>query len=201
MPGVLTLPPLRSKLPAMSVPPAPPAPTDRTPSSDDDAFARTYEQMRLLARQHLQGEKKGHTLQATALAHEAWLRLLERSDLQGADDRTFQQAASQAMRRILIDHARSRGRLKRGGPWQRLPIDALELTASGSFDDLLAVDEAIEKLAAQEPRLAELVRLRFFSGLGVDETARVLGCAERTVVREWSYAKAWLLRYLQSGRE
>ena len=84
---------------------------------------------------------------------------------------------------------------------ERMPIDALELTASGSFDDLLAVDEAIEKLAAQEPRLAELVRLRFFSGLGVDETARVLGCAERTVVREWSYAKAWLLRYLQSGRE
>jgi RNA polymerase sigma factor (TIGR02999 family) len=180
---------------------AAPEPIDRPPPASDAEFTRTYEQMRSLARQHLLGEKGSHTLQATALAHEAWIRLLERPDLADADTRTFQQAASQAMRRVLIDHARSRGRIKRAGAWKRLPMDALELSATGEFDDLLAVDEAIEKLGAHEPRMAELVRLRFFSGLGVVETAAALGCAERTVVREWSYAKAWLLRYLQSGRE
>lgn len=173
----------------------------REPPAAEATFVRVYEQMRALARQHLAGEKPWHTLQATALAHEAWLRVCERGDLRDADAKTFQQAASQAMRRILVDHARSRGRMKRGGEWERLPVDALALTASGSFDDLLAIDEAIEKLEAYEPRLAEIVRLRFFSGLGVDETAAALGCAHRTVVREWSYAKAWLLRWLKTGRE
>jgi len=165
-----------------------------------EAFARLYDELRRLARRHLLDERRDHTLQATALVHEAFLRLSD-AGLGGFDDPAeMQRSAAVAMRRILIDHARSRGRLKRSDG-ARVPLDAVQLAASGNLGDVLAVDEAIEKLGERNPDLAELVRLRFYAGLGVEEIAGLRGCSERTVVRDWAYAKAWLHRALKAAAD
>lgn len=137
----------------------------------------------------------GHTLQPTALIHEAWLRLAG-SSFESPDH--FAAVAAKAMRSVLVDHARRKQSQKRGGAFERLPLDSLaELFAEGS-PDMLALDSALERLAGMDPDLARVVDLRFFAGLSVEETARVLGWSTATVTRSWSVARLWLLRELGS---
>lgn len=156
-----------------------------------------YAELRRLAVQRMSREQPGHTLQPTALVHEAYLRLVG-DDAQGWDGRGhFFAAAAEAMRRILIDNARQRNRLKRGGELERRELgdhDALALV--DDVDGLLDLDAALTKLALVEPEMARLVELRYFAGLTVEETAEALGSSPRTVKRDWAYARAWLGREL-----
>ncbi|MBK8975497.1 MAG: sigma-70 family RNA polymerase sigma factor [Planctomycetes bacterium] len=166
------------------------------PVSDPD-FPRVYEQLRQLARQMLAHQRPGHTLQATALVHEAFLRMQQADDTALTDPGRYPRVAAWAMRNILIDHARTRGRRKRQAPGRRIPLDAVELASQGATGEILAVDEAIERLQATHPQLAELVRLRFFAGLTLEDAARTLAISERHAYRNWHFAKALLLRALR----
>ncbi len=157
-----------------------------------------YRQLRAIAQQRMNDERAGHTLEPTALVHEAYLRLSRDQSKQWRTRGQFLSAAAEAMRRILIDHARSRLRIKRGGGRRRAPVNVLDLAACGDPDQILSVDEAIQRLEDRDPRLAELVRLRFFGGLSVEETARVLGVCDRTIRRDWSLARAILSRDLRA---
>ena len=151
-----------------------------------------YEELRKLAAARMAHEQANQTLQPTALVHEAWLRLT--GDEQPAFDGRghFFAAAAEAMRRILIEKARSKGRLKRGGEWERVDMEHLDVAVTTDDDTLLAVHEALEKLAAIDPVGAKLIELRFFAGLSNVDAARALGLAERTAKRTWAYARAWL---------
>lgn len=151
-----------------------------------------YEELRKLAAARMAHEQANQTLQPTALVHEAWLRLT--GDEQPAFDGRghFFAAAAEAMRRILIEKARSKGRLKRGGEWERVDMEYLDVAVTTDDDTLLAVHEALEKLAAIDPVGAKLIELRFFAGLSNVDAARALGLAERTAKRTWAYARAWL---------
>ena len=169
------------------------------PSAVDAAFQEAYEHLRNLARQMLQQQRPGHTLQATALVHEVYCKLLSTRDSAIHDRGRFYPLAATAMRNLLIDHARTRHRQKRGGRIERLPVDALQLASQGADDEILAVDEAIEVLRGQDPRLAELVRVRFFAGLTVEEIAVARGESERTTYRDWRYAKTMLLTTLRAA--
>lgn len=165
----------------------------------DTMFLELYAQLRAMARSHLAAERRNHTLQPTELVHNAWLRLAHAGATPGCSPSELLAAAAQAMRRVLIDHARARVRLKRGGGSARLvSLDAVDLAATGSFDGILAVDEAIRRLEQAYPKAAEIVRLRFYVGLSMEEVAKALGMSERSVFREWSYARAWLLTRLQA---
>jgi RNA polymerase sigma factor (TIGR02999 family) len=167
----------------------------RTPpaSGGDDLSSQVYDQLRAIARARLAGQRAGHTLQATALVHEVFLKLQSHPSIVAGDRARFFQAAAIAMRQILIDHARGRGRLKRGGGGQRQDFaDVAELSQEAEPDDIVALDEAVRRLEEEEPQAAKVVQLRFFAGLSVEETADVLGLSERTVQREWQYARAWL---------
>jgi RNA polymerase sigma factor (TIGR02999 family) len=168
---------------------------------DDRAAAQllplVYEELRKLAAQRLLQEAPGHTLQATALVHEAYLRLVDADQPQRWDGRGhFFAAAAEAMRRILIDNARRKNAQIHGGGWQRLELLDLELAVDSSGEDLFAVDDALSKLAAQEPQIAKLVELRFFAGLTLQQAADALGISLRTANRHWTYARAWLRREL-----
>ena len=152
-----------------------------------------YDELRKLAAQKLAQEKPGQTLQATALVHEAYLRLVDVEKAQNWDGRGhFFAAVAQAMRRILIDRARDKGREKRGGKLQRLDIDALDFAAKVTPDQLLAVDDALSRLAAEDPTAARIVELRYFVGMTVDEAGQALGISTTTAYRHWNYARAWL---------
>jgi RNA polymerase sigma factor (TIGR02999 family) len=176
----------------------PPAPEPQR-AKDPPLLGEVYDQLHAIARARMNEERTGHTLQATALVHEAWLRLAQRDGGLGAIPETsFYEAAAIAMRRILIEHARSKGRLKRGGNLKRAPLGIVDLAAENDPDEILAVDEAIRRLEELDPDAARVVNLRFFAGLEVAETARALGVSERTVAREWEYARAWLFRALNS---
>jgi RNA polymerase sigma factor (TIGR02999 family) len=164
------------------------------PHQRDEDFEQLYGELRKLARQHLVDERPNHTLQATALVHEAFLRLPESVRTNPV---AFYRSAALTMRRVLIDHARARRSQKRGGH-ARIPLDAMELAVSNNFTEVLAVDEAIEALAVENADLADLARLRFFAGLDVEEIARLRKCSSRTVIRDWSFARAWLERALAS---
>lgn len=176
-------------------------------SAGDDAargqlLEQVYEQLRSIARERMAHERKDHTLQATALVHEAYMRLLpsieqESSPGDWQDRGHFYRAAAEAMRRILIDHARHRGREKRGGSVKRMPINVCDLAAEENADEILALDDAISRLQEEDEAAAEIVRLRFFAGLSVPQTALVLGVSERTVKREWSYARVKLFRLIE----
>jgi RNA polymerase sigma factor (TIGR02999 family) len=155
-----------------------------------------YAQLRALAQKHLDGERTDHTLQATALVHEAYLRLVQNDQVDWKGRGHFYVAAADAMRRVLVDHARRSGAAKRGGDWKKVTLNLGDLAAGRGLSELLAVDEALEQLSAVEPLSAEVVRLRFFAGLGVDETALALGISSRSVDREWQYARAWLKKRL-----
>jgi RNA polymerase sigma factor (TIGR02999 family) len=165
------------------------------PHAAEQLLPLVYDELRRLAAQKLAQEKPGQTLEATALVHEAYLRLVAVEKAQRWNSRGhFFAAAAEAMRRILVEKARRRGRLKRGGDRQRVDLDAARLSAKEVPDDLLALDEALAELTWQHPEKAELVKLRYFAGLSVSEAAQVLAIATSTADRYWTYARAWLYR-------
>jgi RNA polymerase sigma factor (TIGR02999 family) len=151
-----------------------------------------YEELRKLAAARMAQEQAGQTLQPTALVHEAWMRLTggEQPAFDGRGH--FFAAAAEAMRRILIENARRKGRLKRGSEWERVDLEHLDVAVTTDDDTLLAVHAALEKLADVDPVGAKLIELRFFAGLSNVDAAKVLGLAERTAKRTWAYARAWL---------
>ena len=157
-----------------------------------------YDELHRLASYYLRRERSDHTLQTTALVHEAYLRLADQKDAQWKGRGHFFAVAAQMMRRILVDYARSNLRAKRGGKTIRLSLVDIDapVTESAFDPDLIALDEALEKLAEIDPRRSRVVELRFFGGLSVEETAGVLQVSPDTVVRDWRVAKAWLFRYL-----
>ena len=155
-----------------------------------------YDELRRLAAHKLRHEKPGQTLQATALVHEAYLRLVGAGDPGWSSRGHFFAAAAEAMRRILIEAARRKRTAKAGGRWQRHEILDAELAVDSSGDDLFAVDEALSRLSAAHPRAARLVHLRFFLGMTLEEAAGQLGLEPRTAYRDWAYARAWLRREL-----
>ncbi|MEQ1826537.1 MAG: sigma-70 family RNA polymerase sigma factor [Pirellula sp.] len=166
------------------------------PAAAGDLLPLVYDQLRALAQQRMMQERPGHTLQATALVHEAFLRLVGPRETPWAGQAHFYAAAAEAMRRILVDHARSRHRLKRGGAAVRIPLNVLDLASAEDSEEILALDEAISRLEQQEPKVAEVVRLRFFAGLSIDQAAESLGVSPRTIDRHWKFARAWLFREL-----
>lgn len=160
-----------------------------------------YDQLRRIAQQRMVNERAGHSLEATALVHEAYLKLVgdDAASLQWANRAHFFSAAAEAMRRILVDHARARGRQKRGGGQARLSLSVATLGPEEASGEILALDDALRRLEQQDERMARIVSLRFFAGLSVDETASALDVSSRTVKREWSLARAWLYRELSTG--
>ena len=161
-----------------------------------------YDELRKLAAQRLAQEKPGQTLQATALVHEAYIRLLDTEQSRQWDSRShFFAAAAEAMRRILVDNARRKLSLKRGGDRVRRDLEGLEISAPEISDDLLALNDALDKLAHVEPQAAELVKLRYFTGLTVKEAAEMLGVSPRTADNLWAYARAWLLNQIEAGSQ
>jgi len=156
-----------------------------------------YEELRQLAAQHLARERPGQTLQATALVHEAWLRLVEDPERDWRGSRHFFFAAAQAMRRILIENARRKQRLKHGGLMQRVNLEDIAPASPMKPDELLALDEALERLTAEDPEAARLVELRFFAGLGHQEAAEVMGLSRRAADGLWAYARTWLFEAMQ----
>jgi RNA polymerase sigma factor (TIGR02999 family) len=160
-----------------------------------------YEELRRLAAQRLSQEKAGQTLQATALVHEAYLRLVGGGQADHWNGRGhFFAAAAEAMRRILVENARRKGAERHGGGWARHELIDADLAVDTSGDDLFAVDEALTRLAAADPRAARLVELRFFLGMTLGEAAAHLGIQERTAYRDWAYARAWLRQALDEAR-
>jgi RNA polymerase sigma factor (TIGR02999 family) len=158
-----------------------------------------YDELRTLAAAHLRRERPDHSLQPTALVHEAYLRLVGGEHAPWEDRGHFFRAAARAMRRILIEQARRRGRQKRGGGRVRVSLDVPLASTWDDPDRMLALDEALRRLEGQDPRSAEVVQLRYFGGLSVRETAEALGTSERTVKREWTFARAWLRNALGEG--
>lgn len=157
-----------------------------------------YEELRKLAAQRMVHESPDHTLQATALVHEAYLRLVNGSEPQQWNGRGhFFAAAAEAMRRILINRARDKGRTKRGGSFRRVDLEKIAVAVATADTDLLAIDEAIETLAGEDPQCAAVVKLRFFAGLSIEETASALNISASTAKRHWTYARAWLFDALQ----
>jgi RNA polymerase sigma factor (TIGR02999 family) len=154
-------------------------------------FEAVYTQLRAAAQQQMAGERPGHTLGATALVHEAYLRM-SGAGIRWSSRGAFYKAAAEAMRRILIEHARKKGAAKRGGDWIRAAAN-LESIVAEDPGHILALDEAILRLEKEDPRAAEVVRLRFYAGLTVDEAADAMDISRRTLLREWEYARAWLL--------
>jgi len=152
-----------------------------------------YEELRAIAASHLRQERVGHTLQPTALVHEAYMRLIDQNSVRWNGRSHFLAVAAMAMRRVLVNHARDRRRLKRGGPeMKRVPLDDAVGVLEERAGDLEALDAALTRLAAMDPQQARIVELRFFGGLTAPETAEAMGISERTVHREWSLARAWL---------
>ena len=156
-----------------------------------------YKELRRLASGYMRKERPDHTLSATALVHEAYLKLAG-EDVAWQNRAHFFGTAAQAMRRILVDHARAHRAEKRGGPHARLSLDEALLLSSAESAEMIDLDEALTELAQMDPRLARVVELRFFAGLSVEQTAKVLDCATRTVNRDWRTAQAWLVRKLKS---
>ena len=166
--------------------------------SIDQVLPAVYDELRALAERSLRHERGDHTLQATALVHEAYLRLAKRSDVPWEDRAHFSALAAQAIRRILVDHARHRRRAKRGGQRNKLPLDAVVTVAPEPGVNLVELDEALTRFSEQEPRKAQVVEMRFFGGMTADETAEVLGVSTRSVERDWRFARVWLFRELSS---
>ena len=163
------------------------------PRAAEQLLPLVYEELRKLAAQRMAHEAPGQTLQATALVHEAYLRLVNVEQAARWDSRGhFFAAAAEAMRRILVDRAREKGREKRGGKLKRLDIDAIDLATTAAPDQLLAIDEALAKLALDDPPAARVVELRYFAGLTVEEAGNAIGISTATAYRHWNYARAWL---------
>ena len=168
----------------------------------DELLPLVYEELRLLAAQKLSQETPGQTLQATALVHDAYLRLVEARDQSWNSRGHFFKAAAEAMRRILVENARRKKRLKRGGHQQRatdIQMDTLESQMTLGVDDLIALDEALTKLAAEDSILVDVVRLHVFAGLPLIQVAEMMGVSGRTTERHWSFARAWLRKELRAA--
>jgi RNA polymerase sigma factor (TIGR02999 family) len=170
------------------------------PGAPDQLLAEVYQELRRLAAYKMAGEAPGHTLQPTALVHEAWLRLAVGGDPSFENRAHFFAAAGEAMRRILVECARRKKRLKRGGDQQRVDLEDIQLPAPMPDDELLALDEALNRLSAIDPRAAELVKLCYFVGLTQEQAAKELGVSLATVERRWAYARAWLYRELKKDK-
>ena len=158
-----------------------------------------YEELRSLAAEHFRGERPDHTLQPTVLVHDAYMRIVEQSSLEVRNRAQFFRLASKLMRRLLIDHARAKARQKRGRGWERVTLSGLDSDAPDRLVDVLDLEEARGKLREISERRAELVELRFYGGLTMDEAADSLGISPATAKREWRLAKAWLARELSGG--
>jgi RNA polymerase sigma factor (TIGR02999 family) len=170
------------------------------PQALDQLFPLIYDELKAVARGQLAREVTGHTMSPTALLHEAYVRLADRETLAPEDRRHFFAIVSQAMRRILIDHARARKRAKRGSGQVAIPLDEIEpLLNDTAVDELVALDDALDRLARSSPRAAEVVERRFFGNLTLEETADSLGVSLKTVQRDWMVARAWLRK--EMGRE
>lgn len=171
-----------------------------TPTPETDLSRQVYEHLRAIAQRQMATERPGHTLTATALVSETYLRLAPKGLLDPADKARFYALAATAMRRILIDHARAKAASKRGGSARRVTdIEGVaDLAREDNPDDILALDEAVSRLEEEDPQCAAVLRLRFFAGLSGDEVAVALGISPRQADREWSYARAFLLRRLRA---
>jgi RNA polymerase sigma-70 factor, ECF subfamily len=159
-----------------------------------------YEELRRLAARHLSHERPDHTLQATALVHEAYVKLAAQKDAKWQNRAQFFGVASQAMRRILVDYARGKQRIRRGGKQHKVPLDEVLLVSPGSSEEVLAVHESLSRLETLDSRQARIVELRYFGGLKVEEIAEVVGISGKTVMRELNVAKAWLYGDLKDHR-
>ena len=168
------------------------------PAARDRLLPIVYEELRRLAHRHMRGERKGHTLQTTALVNEVYLRLAGVDALRGRDRAHFFAMAATLMRRVLVDYARRRGREKRGAGVSVISLDENAIVPREGVD-VVALDAALERLAAVDPQQSRVVELRFFAGLSVEETADVLGVSAATVKRDWATAKLWLYRELTGG--
>ncbi|NQV36156.1 MAG: sigma-70 family RNA polymerase sigma factor [Phycisphaeraceae bacterium] len=165
----------------------------------DELLPLVYEELRILAAQKLSHEKPGQTLQATALVHEVYLRLIEGTGQDWNSRGHFFKAAAEAMRRILIESARKKRRLKRGGKRERSVLDEAAIAIDEPDIDLLALDEALSKLEADDPEKAHLVKLRYFAGISLHQAAEILGISIATANRHWSYARSWLFQEISRG--
>ena len=163
----------------------------------DELLPLVHDKLKVIAARRMAGERSGHTLGATALVNEAYLKLVGQQELGWESKGHFYGAAAEAMRRILIDHARTRGRVKRGAGRIRLPIDLVDLATRENPEEIAAVDEALCRLEETDKRMAKIVKLRFFAGLTERETAHALGLGERTVRQDWMLARAFLQRELR----
>jgi RNA polymerase sigma-70 factor (ECF subfamily) len=168
-------------------------------SAVDRVYPLVYEELRRLARHHLQREPTGHTLATTDLVHQAYLHLVNQNRVQWQGRSHFMAIAATAMRRILVDHARSHGSHKRGGLLRRVPMEAVELATEERAELLIALDEALDRLHVLDARQARVVECRFFAGMTEEETAEVLSIAVRTARRDWVKAKSWLFQELYPG--
>jgi RNA polymerase sigma factor (TIGR02999 family) len=171
------------------------------PLASEKLLPLVYDELRLLAAARMAQEAAGQTLQPTALVHEAWVRLVREGDRTWENRAHFFRAAAQAMRRILVDRARHKSSLKSGGGWQRLDIHDLDLAASSPDDRVLLINESLEQLESKDPESARVVLLKFFAGLTSQEVARILEVSERTVERQWAYAKAKLFRMIRDTEQ
>ena len=160
-----------------------------------------YEELRLLAAQKLSKEPPGQTLQATALVHEAYIRLVKAEAQEWKSRGHFFKAAAEAMRRLLIENARRKKSSKRGGGFKRVELDTAAASTGEESDDLINLDEALERLQVEDSLKAELVKLRFFAGLTIGQAAEVLGISRATTIRHWSFARAWLYHIIKKGAE
>ena len=173
-------------------------------SNGDDAaleqlIPAVYQELRRMADHYLRGEDSGHSLQPTALVHEAYLRLIDQTKVEWQNRAHFFGVAAQMMRRILIDHAKAKHRVKRGGTAVKVMLDENVNFTQERASELLALDDALQSLARMDERKSRIVELRYFGGLTVEETAEVLGISDKTVMRDWNLAKAWLYRELTSN--
>lgn len=169
--------------------------------SADRLMALLYDDFRALAGRFLAGETPAHVLQPTALVHEVYLKLIDQQQVDWRGRSHFFAVGAQAMRRLLVDHARHQKRVKRGGGLNRIPLDEQWAMAASQDVDVLAINEAIEQLAARDERQAKIVEMRFFGGLTIDEVAEVLGVSRRTVEAEWTMIRAWMKRFLSEQNE
>jgi len=166
--------------------------------ASEELLPLVYQELRQMAARMMSRETPGHTLQPTALVHEAWLKLVDDQHRSWQNRAHFFGAAAEAMRRILISSARRKQAQRRGAGAQHVDLDQVEIAQPRSTDELLALDEALERFAALEPQQAELVKLRYFIGMTIEEAAQVLGISEATAKRWWAYARAWLFEAVQA---
>jgi len=171
--------------------------SDGNRASADSLLTIVYDELRKIAAQYLSKERSGHTLQPTALVHEAYMKLVDISDIKWQDRAHFFAVSANVMRHILVDHARAKRAAKRGGSAQRIELDDAMSLSDERDVDVLAVDESLKELAKFDEQQSRIVEMRFFGGLTIEETAHVIGKSPATVKREWSMAKAWLRRKLQ----